>query len=163
MSRRGARRIVAVESLAAWACHHAVRLLGRHQLAPFPHGVLASRPVPLVAPLLEVGFGPGRQEPEPRGFKASLRLIECCADAAAARARICARVEADVPSPLIGVHRNASTARNRADVDVTEIDVLAVLAFGIAAASEIGHGTITNGHTNPRRRQVGPSCRSGRW
>jgi hypothetical protein len=36
---------------------------------------------------------------------------------------------------------NAGADRDRADVDVSVIDVPAVLAFGIAAAGELGHGT----------------------
>jgi transposase len=55
-------------------------------------------------------------------------------------AGLTARVETANPSPRILVLRNAGADGDRADMDVSVIDVPAVLAFGIATAGEGGHG-----------------------
>jgi hypothetical protein len=51
-------------------------------------------------------------------------------------------VEAATPFPLVDVNRAAGAARNRSDMHIAVIDVPAILAFGITAAGEGGHGFI---------------------
>ena len=52
------------------------------------------------------------------------------------------RIEAAQPLLSFLVVGLANTARDRANVNVAEIDVPAVLAFGIPAAGEGGHGLL---------------------
>jgi len=49
------------------------------------------------------------------------------------------RVEAEDPTPLINVDRSAGAERDRADMDIGVIDMPAVLAFRVSAATELGH------------------------
>src|SRR5450432_2155918 len=64
------------------------------------------------------------------------------------------RVEPAVPSPLRSAEWHAGLHGDRADVDVAEEDVPAVLALGIAAAGKFGHGPLKRGrasHGKPLR------------
>jgi hypothetical protein len=55
-------------------------------------------------------------------------------------ARLRSGVKAAPPAPLIDVNRAPDAPRDRADVNIAEIDVPAVLAFGVSAAGKFGHG-----------------------
>ena len=132
---------MAVKSSAARACHHAVGLLGRHQFASIPHGVLLRRPVPLIPPGLEVGFRSGRQESLSGGLKGRSGFIKRRGGAAASFARPRARVEAAAPFPLIDVDRATGTTGDGADADVAIIDAPAdTVRVGDLTAGEGGHG-----------------------
>jgi hypothetical protein len=50
-----------------------------------------------------------------------------------------------LPLPGFLVAWLANTARDRANVNVAEIDVPAILAFGISAAGEGGHALLKRG------------------
>jgi hypothetical protein len=55
------------------------------------------------------------------------------------------RIETAVPSPLLGVHRQAWLDRDRAYLNVTVVDVPSVGAFGVRAAGEGGHALLKRG------------------
>ena len=79
--------------------------------------------------------GPRRPATPPR----NRRAWSC---AAALFVRTGSRIEAALPLPGFLVAWLANTARDRANVNVAEIDVPAVLAFWILAAGEGGHGLL---------------------
>jgi hypothetical protein len=72
--------------------------------------------------------------------RSSTRLVKGGGRAVKVLAWFTARVEATNPAPRILMVRSAGADRDRADVDVTVIDVPAIFAFGIAAAGKLGHG-----------------------
>src|SRR5437899_574959 len=129
---QGVCRLVAVEGHAARAAHQRIWHLRRHSLATLPHGIFAGGPIALVAPSLVVGRrSPCRKFP-PCHFKVSARFVERRRGPARLLAWVGPGIEAAPPFPRVLVIRLAYTARDRADVHVTEIDVPAVLALGIA-------------------------------
>jgi hypothetical protein len=67
-------------------------------------------------------------------------------------ARMRAGIKSATPLPRIEMQRLADAGRNCADPDVAEINVLAIGAFGIAAAGEDRHGAI---QARPRRTDNG--------
>ena len=75
----------------------------------------------------------------PVGLEADAGLVKSRRRTAGAFAGLAARIEAASPAPRIFIVPDAGAVRDRADMDVAVIDVPAVLAFGIAAASEGGH------------------------
>jgi hypothetical protein len=137
-----AGRIVAVKSRAARAAHPAVRLLRRQQFAAFPHRVLFGGPVAGITPPLKMRFGHCREEHLPGGIKIGARQVEGLGRAVPVFPDLGPRVEAEDSAPLIDVDRSAGADRDRADMDVAVIEVPAVRALGIAAASEGGHPRI---------------------
>jgi hypothetical protein len=61
-------------------------------------------------------------------------MVEIDSRAVLMLARLDARIETASPFPLIDIDRATRASRDGAGVDVTIIDVPAVLTFGIAAA-----------------------------
>jgi hypothetical protein len=55
------------------------------------------------------------------------------------------RIEADVPSPLRSCDRQTRLDRDRADMNITIVDVPAIGTFGVRAAGEGGHGPLKRG------------------
>jgi hypothetical protein len=127
----------APHELAAWLPGPVARRL--QPLAGVPQGVLPRRPIALVAPLLEVGLGPGRQEHPPCLLKAGAGLVQARCGATAAFARVGSRIETAAPFPGIGVVGISGAPRKRADMHVAVIDVPAVVALGISSPGELRH------------------------
>jgi hypothetical protein len=82
------------------------------------------------------------REDLPRHLKIGASLVEGGGRAAALFARIGSRIEAAQPLPGFLVVWLANTAHDRANVNIAEIDVPTVLAFGIPTAGEGGHGLL---------------------
>jgi hypothetical protein len=138
----GVLKSVAIERFTTGARHERVRHLRRHPLASFPHRIFALGPIALVAPGLIVGLRPLGREYSPCCLEVRARLVKGGGRAVKVLAWFTARVEAASPTPRVLMMRNASANRDRADVDVTEIDVPAIGALGIAAAGELGHAPL---------------------
>jgi hypothetical protein len=135
-----ALRVVAIEGHTARARHQRARHLGRHPLASFPHRIFPLDPIPPIAPGLIICLCAFCRKYSPRGFKVGACLVEGGGRAVKIFAWRRARVEAADPAPRVLMMRDAGADSDRADADVSVIDVPAVLAFGIAAAGELGHG-----------------------
>jgi len=142
---QGVRQLMTIERFAARAAHQGIRLLRRHSFTTFPHGVFARRPVAGIAPSPVIGRRARGRKPLLVDFKIRARLIEGRRGATRLLAGLGAGIEAAAPFPWIFVMRLAYAARDRADPDVTEIDVPAVLAFGVSAADEFGHCPLKRG------------------
>jgi hypothetical protein len=77
-----------------------------------------------------------------------------------------ARIEAAAPLPRVLIMRVAGADRDRADVQVTVVDVPAFVDFRIAAAGESGHALLKRGPNAPAiaqnvgLRRSGPYCAS---
>ncbi len=134
------------------------RLLRVETLATIPHGIFAFCPVSLITPRLIVGLSSRCREDPPRCLVVGARMVESRRGAAGAFARSRARIEAAAPLPLRGGVGIADAPRDGADMNVTEIDMPAVLAFGITAAGEGGHGAIEARDRWPR--QAATDCGS---
>jgi hypothetical protein len=130
-----------VDHRAAEALRTPTRHLRRHLHAGVLHGIFPRHGVALLAPFVEVNVrGPGNTARQPAS-----KLARAVSKSTAVPSRWAAGFNAWInphpPFRLIGIKRATPTARDRADSDVAEIDVPAVLAFGIAAAGEDGHGS----------------------
>jgi hypothetical protein len=128
-----------IDRSAAVTPRTAAGQLRRQLHASVPHRIFPRRGVTLVPPFLEIGIGERRQDPPPGGFEVGARVIEIDGGAALVLVRFDARIEAAAPFPLVDIDRAAHAAGNGADVNVSVIDVLAVLALRISAAGEGGH------------------------
>jgi hypothetical protein len=121
------QRVMTVESLAARACHHAVRFLGRHQFAPFPHGAFVNGSIP---PGLKISFRPHRQEGLPSGPEGCAGFLKRCGGGILAFPWPGVWAETAAHSDD---NRATQTPRDRAKDDVTAIDAPAVSAFPTGA------------------------------
>jgi hypothetical protein len=101
----------------------------------------------LIAPSLIVDFRSLCRKLPPRNLEMHARAIKRRRGAAALLAGVRARIEAAEPLSRVLVMRLAYAARDGADLNVTVVDVPAILAFGIAVAGEFGHGALKRGRT----------------
>jgi hypothetical protein len=85
----------------------------------------------------KIVFGASREVILP--WPAPVRMFESLCGVFKVEAVVRRRLEAAPPSPLVDIDRDAVPNCNRADMDITVIDVPAVLAFGVKAAGEFGH------------------------
>jgi hypothetical protein len=115
--------------------------------------ILPGSPGALAAILVEIGFRAFREVVFPGDIEARPRLIEARRIAGAVMPAVRCRVEADVPSPLLGVHRQARLDSDGSDLHVTIIDVSSVGAAGVRAAGEGGHGLLKRGWPAPANYQ----------
>ena len=107
---------------------------------PINAAILLCGPIPLIAPLLKVGFGPMRQEHGPCRLKVGACLVEGGGGAALVFARMRARIEAAIPLPRISIVRVAAADRDGPHAHVTVKDVPAFFAgIGRASAGECRH------------------------
>jgi hypothetical protein len=114
-----------------------------HPLVPIETAIFLRGPIPLIAPRLEIGLGPLRQEHLPCCLEVGADPIEGGGCAAGAFPRMAPPAEPTSPAAWIFMMRNAGAERDRADADVTIKDVPAFVgSFQIAAAGEFGHGPI---------------------
>src|SRR4051794_28723038 len=98
------------------------------------------RPPPAV--LEKVLFGAGRQVVLPSLAESLARSLERCCGTDADLARLVRlRIEAERPTPLVDIVRNAGTLSDRADANVVIEDAPGFLMHVLhAAAGEGGHG-----------------------
>jgi hypothetical protein len=89
----------------------------------------------------EVGLSAQREIGLPCCLEGGAGRVEAFRCTAAALSPLIERVEANAPAPLVGMDGHPWADRDVPDVDIAEIDVPAVRAFGLAAAGEGGHGT----------------------
>src|SRR5258706_13593155 len=95
----------------------------RHPLAPIEAPIFLGRPIPLVAPGLEVGLGPVRQKYSPCRFEVGASLVEACCCAIDIFSRVAAWIEPAHPAPGIFMGRNTGADCDGANAHVTVIDV----------------------------------------
>jgi hypothetical protein len=129
-----------VNRCSARASHQRTGFLRRHSFASFPRRIFPCGPIPLIAPFLEIGLGPVRQEDLPCAFEVGAGLVEGHRRAVLMFAGMRAGIEAARPFSGGGIVRVADALGDRARADVAPIDVPAFLR-GIrrSAANELGH------------------------
>src|SRR5262249_37024266 len=111
----------------------------RHPLAAIEASIFLCRPFALIAPFLKVCLGGFDRKTRQVGLERGARLVEGRRGAAAALARLAARIEPTSPLPFGRGAGIADTLRDHADADVAIEHAPAFLReVTIAAASEVG-------------------------
>lgn len=130
---------------AAKAVGAPVVVLSRHPATGVPHSLLPGCPHALAAMLRKHPLIAERQILFPRVLESRPCLKQIGRRAGNVQSSMREWVEAARPAPLIESIRQASLSGNRADVDITVVDVPALLLTGvITAAKQFRHGRLLN-------------------
>src|SRR5258706_14904074 len=101
---------------------------------PIEAPILLSGPITLIAPGLEIGLGPVRQEYSACCLEGGARLVEGLRGAVHTFPRMAARIEPASPTPRIFARGHAGAERDCAGSHVTIVDVPAFVGSIESAA-----------------------------